>query len=281
MPRPSRNFPGGLVYHVLNRGVGRRMLFDKGGDFLAFEKVIEETLRTCRMRICAFCILSNHWHVVVWPESDGDLSAFMQQITNMHVKRWKEHRHEVGYGHLYQGRYKCFPVETAGYFYQVVRYVERNALRGEFGGSCRGLALVEPEARGTGRPSVSNPLRLAAAPALRLAPNRQPTAVRSRTGCAPTSGSSRLSLRQRRLDRRDREATQNRFDTTSSRKAEEGKINAARSNISPLYIAYYPNSVAGTFSFPVLMTSPCGWEQPKILPISMISTTLSDHRKIT
>ena len=127
MPRPSRNFPGGLVYHVLNRGVGRRMLFDKGGDFLAFEKVIEETLRTCRMRICAFCILSNHWHAVVWPESDGDLSAFMQQITNMHVKRWKEHRHEVGYGHLYQGRYKCFPVETAGYFYQVVRYVERNA----------------------------------------------------------------------------------------------------------------------------------------------------------
>ena len=193
MPRPSRNFPGGLVYHVLNRGVGRRMLFDKGGDFLAFEKVIEETLRTCRMRICAFCILSNHWHAVVWPESDGDLSAFMQQITNMHVKRWKEHRHEVGYGHLCQGRYKCFPVETEGYFYQVVRYVERNA-------PCANLVaraedwLWSSLRRGTGRPSVSNPLRLAAAPALRLAPNRQPTAVRSRTGCAPTSGSSRLSL---------------------------------------------------------------------------------------
>ena len=183
MPRPSRNFPGGLVYHVLNRGVGRRMLFDKGGDFLAFEKVIEETLRTCRMRICAFCILSNHWHAVVWPESDGDLSAFMQQITNMHVKRWKEHRHQVGYGHLYQGRYKCFPVETEGYFYQVAAMSSEIAPCGEFGGSCRGLALVEPKARGTGRPSVSNPLRLAAAPALRLAPNRQPTAVRSRTGC--------------------------------------------------------------------------------------------------
>jgi len=45
------------------------------------------------------------------------------------VKRWKEHRHEIGYGHLDQGRYKCFPVETEDYFYQVVRYVERNALR--------------------------------------------------------------------------------------------------------------------------------------------------------
>ena len=53
----------------------------------------------------------------------------MQQLTNTQVKRWKEHRHEIGYGHLYQGRYKCFPVETDDYFYQVVRYVERNAVR--------------------------------------------------------------------------------------------------------------------------------------------------------
>ncbi len=129
MSRPTRYCPGGMVYHVLNRGVGRRWLFDKDQDFLAFERVIEESLRTCAMRICAYCVLSSHWHFVLWPEADGDLPAFMQQMTNMHVKRWKEHRHEIGFGHLYQGRYKCFPVETEGYFYQVVRYVERNALR--------------------------------------------------------------------------------------------------------------------------------------------------------
>ena len=129
MSHASRHFPGGMVYHVLNRGVSRRTLFEKDQDFLAFERVVGETLRTCRMRICAYCLLSNHWHGVLWPECDGDLPAFMQQMTNMHVKRWKEHRHEVGYGHLYQGRYKCFPVETESYFYQVVRYVERNALR--------------------------------------------------------------------------------------------------------------------------------------------------------
>ena len=87
-----------MVYHVLNRGVGRGTLFEKDGDFIAFEKVLEETLRTCRMRICVFCIMSNHFHAVVWPESDGDLPDFMQQMTNMHVKRWKEHRHEIGYG---------------------------------------------------------------------------------------------------------------------------------------------------------------------------------------
>ena len=124
MSHASRHFPGGMVYHVLNRGVSRRTLFEKHQDFLAFERVVEEALRTCRMRICASCLLSNPWHWVLWPERDGDLAAFMRQMTNMHVKRWKEYRHEVGYGHLYQGRYKCFPVETENYFYQVVRYVE-------------------------------------------------------------------------------------------------------------------------------------------------------------
>src|SRR5208282_1503915 len=107
---------GGMVFHVLNRGVGRRLLFTKDEDFLAFERVVEETLRTRRMRLCAYCLMPNHWHFVVWPERDGDLPAFMQQVTYTHVKRWKEHRHEIGYGHLYQGRYKCFPVEREDYF---------------------------------------------------------------------------------------------------------------------------------------------------------------------
>jgi putative transposase len=118
-----------MLFHVLNRGVGRRDLFGKREDFLAFERVMQETLRVRPMRVCAYCLLSNHWHLVLWPERDGDLAAFMQQLTNTHVKRWKEHRHETGYGHLYQGRYKSFPVQTEDYFYSVVRYVERNTLR--------------------------------------------------------------------------------------------------------------------------------------------------------
>lgn len=118
-----------MVFHVLNRVVGRRTLFDKNADYAALERVLAETLHTHPMRICGYCLMPNHWHFVLWPERDGDLSAFMQHFTNTHVKRWKEHRHETGYGHLYQGRYKSFPVETEDYFYQVLRYVERNALR--------------------------------------------------------------------------------------------------------------------------------------------------------
>ena len=129
MGRPAREAPGGLVYHVLNRGVGRRTLFEKPDDYLALERIIDETLRSRPVRICAYCLMPNHWHLALWPEHDGDLSAFMQQMTNTHVKRWKQHFHETGYGHLYQGRFKSFPVQTDDYFYQVVRYVERNALR--------------------------------------------------------------------------------------------------------------------------------------------------------
>jgi putative transposase len=72
---------------------------------------------------------SLHWHLVLWPENDGDLRVFMQRLTVTHVTRWQRPRRQVGSGHVYQGRFKSFPVSTDEYFYQVVRYVERNALR--------------------------------------------------------------------------------------------------------------------------------------------------------
>jgi putative transposase len=65
----------------------------------------------------------------LWPERDGDLAAFMQKLTITHVRNWQEHNSRVGFGHLYQGRYKSFPVSSDDHFYQVVRYVERNAMR--------------------------------------------------------------------------------------------------------------------------------------------------------
>jgi len=129
MPRTGRIAPGGMVFHVLNRGVGRMRLFLKDPDIEAFERTIERTLESCPMRICAYCLMSNHWHLVVWPERDGDLGRFMQKLTITHVRNWQENRQRVGYGHLYQGRYKSFPVESDEHFYQVTRYVERNALR--------------------------------------------------------------------------------------------------------------------------------------------------------
>jgi len=104
-------------------------LFRKPGVYEAFERAIEQTLETCPLRICSYLLMPNHWHLVVWPEHDGELAAFMQKLTITHVRNWQVHRRKVGEGHVYQGRYKSFPIETDAYFYQVVRYVEANARR--------------------------------------------------------------------------------------------------------------------------------------------------------
>ncbi len=118
-----------MVYHVLNRGVGRMRLFVTDADYAAWERVILETLALSPMRICAYCWMPNHWHLVLWPEDDGQLSTFMQRATNRHTQRWQRAKRRVGYGHLYQGRFKSFPVDTDDHFYSLARYVERNALR--------------------------------------------------------------------------------------------------------------------------------------------------------
>jgi putative transposase len=129
MSRLPRVAPGGVPFHVLNRSVGRRTIFESAADYECFIGTVAETLRIRRMRICGYCVMPNHWHMVLWPKQAGELSAFLQHLTNLHVKRWKCVHNEIGHGHLYQGRFKSFPIQTADYFHTVVRYVERNPLR--------------------------------------------------------------------------------------------------------------------------------------------------------
>jgi REP element-mobilizing transposase RayT len=74
MPRQARHAPGGLIYHVLNRAAGRRELFGRDGDYGAFLRVLGQSLENNPMRLCAFCLMPNHWHMVLWPEKDGEAS---------------------------------------------------------------------------------------------------------------------------------------------------------------------------------------------------------------
>ncbi len=73
--------------------------------------------------------MPNHWHLVVWPRNDGELSKFVGWLTLTHTQRWHAHRRSTGSGHVYQGRFKSFPVQEDEHFYNVARYVERNAAR--------------------------------------------------------------------------------------------------------------------------------------------------------
>ncbi len=129
MPRLARVQPGGFVFHVLNRGNERRTLFEDASDYDAFVRVLAQALRDAPVDLMAYCLMPNHWHLVVRPQATGDLGRFMQRLTVTHVRRWREHRQSVGLGHLYQGTYKSFPVQEDSHFLAVCRYVERNALR--------------------------------------------------------------------------------------------------------------------------------------------------------
>lgn len=129
MPRTRRYAPGGMVFHVLNRANGRACIFQKEGDYQSFLGLVKDTAGETAMRILAYAIMPNHWHMVLWPREDGDLGEFMHRLTTTHVRRWHLHRATVGAGHLYQGPYKSFPVEEDDRLLIVCRYVERNPLR--------------------------------------------------------------------------------------------------------------------------------------------------------
>jgi putative transposase len=129
MPRRLRVASGGIAYHVLNRAVGRGRLFDDEADYLAMERVIARTFELLPMRIVSYCLMPNHWHFVLWPREDGDLSEFMRLLTVTHTQRRHAHRHSAGTGPLYQGRFKSFPIQQDKHLLAVCRYVERNALR--------------------------------------------------------------------------------------------------------------------------------------------------------
>lgn len=129
MPRRLRVSSGGYAYHVLNRAVGRARIFGKLRDFEAFEEVLVEAKKRLPVRLLAWCVMSNHWHFVLWPRGDGDLSEFMRWLTVTHTQRWHAAHHTAGSGPLYQGRFKSFPIQEDEHLLSVLRYVERNALR--------------------------------------------------------------------------------------------------------------------------------------------------------
>jgi len=129
MPRRARVTPGGLVYHVLNRTVAGLPLFRKEADYEAFERIMVEAHQRHALRILAWCLMRNHWHFVVWPREEGEVTAYFRWLAHTHAMRWHVAHNTVGRGHLYQGRFKSFPIQEDEHFLTACRYVERNALK--------------------------------------------------------------------------------------------------------------------------------------------------------
>ena len=86
MGRPKRIATGNIVYHAINRANGRLRIFKKRQDFEAFESILAEGVVRYNMRLCGYCLMSNHWHLVLWPRADGDLTDFMRWVADKSVE---------------------------------------------------------------------------------------------------------------------------------------------------------------------------------------------------
>src|ERR1700735_5175168 len=109
MPRTARASRGGIVYHVTNRGKGRATVFHKEAAFQALIDLMDDAWKRLPVPVLAYCLMPNHFHLVLWPSHDGDLSTWMGWLMNAHVRRY--HRHYHSSGHIWQGRFRAFPIE--------------------------------------------------------------------------------------------------------------------------------------------------------------------------
>ena len=127
MPRTARASVGNICYHVINRGNAGATVFQKQTDYRRFIEMIHQACERLPLRVVCWCLMPNHFHLVLWPHEDGDLSRWMQWLMTCHVRRY--HRHYNSSGHIWQGRFKAFPIQQDGHYLPVLRYVESNPLR--------------------------------------------------------------------------------------------------------------------------------------------------------
>jgi putative transposase len=127
MARTARASIGGICYHVINRGNGQAEVFHKTEDYYRFTEMMQQSCVRLPLRVVGWCLMPNHFHLVLWPYQDGDLSRWMQWLMTCHVRRY--HEHYQSSGHIWQGRFKAFPIQQDVHFLKVLRYVERNPVR--------------------------------------------------------------------------------------------------------------------------------------------------------
>ena len=127
MPRTARASVGGYCYHVINRGNGGSQVFHHERDYHACVSLIRRACARRSMRILAYCLMPNHFHLALWPKKDGDWGPWMQCLLTAHVHAYRKQYRCTG--HIWQGRFRAFPIEEDGHLLTVLWYIERNPVR--------------------------------------------------------------------------------------------------------------------------------------------------------
>ena len=157
MPRRSRTGISDVVFHVLNRAVQGVTLFERSQDYTRFLEIVVATMRRAPMRLLAYTVMPNHWHLVLWPDRDQDLALLMKLLTGIHAQEWRRLKGTTGRGAVYQGRYKAIAVQQDAHFLRLCRYVERNAVRAKLVASAQDWLWTSASGRtgGPERPALT------------------------------------------------------------------------------------------------------------------------------
>jgi|WetSurMetagenome_2_1015567.scaffolds.fasta_scaffold18074_5 putative transposase len=157
MPRRPGRASGQFVFHVLNRAVQNTVIFRSLAEYEQFLGLLAEAAERFQVRVLAYCVMPNHWHLVVWPQSDDGLSRFVHWLAGTHAQRWRWAHGSQGRGAVYQGRFKAIAVQLDRHFLIVCRYVERNPLRARLVGRAEDWEWSSASLLSgcTGRPALS------------------------------------------------------------------------------------------------------------------------------
>jgi putative transposase len=129
MPRARRYHPDGVPQHIVNRGNRKARIFSEDEDYLGFVAAMAAASERTVVRLIAYCLLPNHWHLVLWPYKGAEISTYMQVLMNAHLRDLLPRHNLSGLGHVYQGRYRQHLIQNQHHFLNVCRYVEANAAR--------------------------------------------------------------------------------------------------------------------------------------------------------
>jgi len=125
MSRPLRIEYPGAWYHVMNRGRRKEDIFFDQDDFQLFLEILKDTARMWNLRVAAYCLMSNHYHLLV-QTPDGNLGRCLRHLNGVYTQRFnRTHRLD---GQLFRGRYKAVLVEDDEHLLQLLRYIHRNPL---------------------------------------------------------------------------------------------------------------------------------------------------------
>ena len=126
MSRPLRIAYPDAWYHVMNRGRRAEDIFADAQDYAIFTELLKETSEMWKIRIAAYCLMPNHYHILV-QTPEANISRSMRHVNGVYTQRYNRRHHCDG--QLFRGRYKSILIDTDSYLLQAVRYIHRNPLR--------------------------------------------------------------------------------------------------------------------------------------------------------